>query len=121
MVGDYRARTVDASAVRTGIGGIRVRQCRGDPVVSLLVTPLALAGAVLPPDWAAPLLWIAHKALEWLVGGLAWLAAPAWAVWEAAHPGPVATGLALAGVYVLLIPVRRMRKVPGECRSRRAG
>ncbi|GAA7755443.1 MULTISPECIES: DNA internalization-related competence protein ComEC/Rec2 [Cupriavidus] len=74
------------------------------PVVSLLVTPLALAGAVLPPDWAAPLLWIAHKALEWLVGGLAWLAAPAWAVWEAAHPGPVATGLALAGVYVLLIP-----------------
>ncbi|WP_019448544.1 DNA internalization-related competence protein ComEC/Rec2 [Cupriavidus sp. BIS7] len=74
------------------------------PVVSLLVTPLALASAVLPIGWAGPLLWIAHAALDWLVSGLAWLAAPSWAVWEAAHPGPVATGLALAGVGVLIVP-----------------
>jgi competence protein ComEC len=74
------------------------------PVVSLLVTPLALASAILPAGWAAPLLWVAHLALDWLLSGLAWLAAPSWAVWEAAHPGPVATGLALAGVVVLIIP-----------------
>jgi len=74
------------------------------PVVSLLVTPLALASAILPTGWAVPLLMIAHAALDWLVSGLAWLAAPSWAVWEAAHPGPVATGLALAGVGVLIIP-----------------
>jgi len=74
------------------------------PVVSLLVTPLALASAILPTGWAAPLLWIAHVALDWLVSGLAWLAAPSWAVWEAAHPGPIATGLALVGVVVLIIP-----------------
>lgn len=78
------------------------------PVVSLLVTPLALAGAVLPMALATPLLAVAHTALVWLVGGLGWLAAPAWAVWEAAHPGWWRTALALVGVWLLLVPRRPM-------------
>lgn len=76
------------------------------PVVSLLVTPLALAGAVLPSAFAAPLLAVAHTALAWLVSGLGWLAAPAWAVWEAAHPAWWRTALAIGGVWLLLVPRR---------------
>ncbi|RZT42569.1 DNA internalization-related competence protein ComEC/Rec2 [Cupriavidus agavae] len=74
------------------------------PVVSLLVTPLALFAAVAPAGLAPPLLAIAHGALAWLVQGLAWLAAPSWAVWEAAQAGPLAFGLAWLGVVVLLVP-----------------
>ncbi|AZG15015.1 DNA internalization-related competence protein ComEC/Rec2 [Cupriavidus pauculus] len=76
------------------------------PVVSLFVTPMALASAVLPADVATMLLGVAHALLASLVDGLAWLAAPSWAVWEAAQPGWLVTGLALAGVVVLLTPGR---------------
>lgn len=79
------------------------------PVVSLLVTPMALVGAVLPLAWATPLLAVAHELMAWLVAALAWLATPTWAVWEAAHPGPVALALALSGVVVVLAP----RATPG--------
>lgn len=77
------------------------------PVVSLLVTPLALAGAVTPVIVARPLLAIAHTAMTWLSDALGWLAAPAWAVWEAAQPGPVWTVLASAGVVLVLMPRER--------------
>lgn len=77
------------------------------PVVSLLVTPLALAGAVLPAILAGPLLAIAHTAMAWLSGALSWLAAPAWAIWEAAQPGPVWMVLASAGVVLVLMPRKR--------------
>lgn len=77
------------------------------PVVSLLVTPLALAGAVLPEGLARLALGIAHVALQWLVDGLAWLAAPTWAVWEAAHPRWWVTALALLGVVLALSPGMR--------------
>lgn len=76
------------------------------PVVSLLVTPLALASAVLPQGVAAPLLWAAHIALVWLVDLLAWLSAPSRAAWEAAHPGWLALALALLGVVIVLVPRR---------------
>ncbi|GJG93157.1 DNA internalization-related competence protein ComEC/Rec2 [Cupriavidus pauculus] len=87
------------------------------PVVSLLVTPLALAGAALPVALAAPVLELAHAVLSWLAGGLTWLAAPRWAVWEAAHPGWWRTVLAIAGVWLLLVPrrpawLRSARRVP---------
>ncbi|SFB98003.1 competence protein ComEC [Cupriavidus sp. OV038] len=77
------------------------------PVVSLLVTPLALAGAVLPVIVARPLLAVAHTTMTWLSDALAWLAAPAWAVWEAAQAGPVWMVLASAGVVFVLMPRER--------------
>ncbi|MCZ3133284.1 ComEC/Rec2 family competence protein, partial [Acinetobacter baumannii] len=68
------------------------------PLVSLLVTPLALCAALLaawPVDWpaggaiamaAASLLALAHQAMAWLAAALVRLAAPDWAVWQAARP-----------------------------------
>ena len=94
------------------------------PVVSLLVTPLALVGAVLPGGVAGLLLGLAHTMLEWLVRGLTWLAAPSWAVWEAAQPGWIATGLAIAGVTLLLMPRDCARRPSSACpatRERRRG
>lgn len=74
------------------------------PVVSLLVTPLALCGAFLPSDFASVALAVAHRLLIHLVDGLAWLATPSWAVWEAAHPGFLATASAMVGVVLMLMP-----------------
>ncbi len=74
------------------------------PVVSMLVTPLALLGAAMPPIVARPLLGIAHQALAWLVAVLRWLASPEWAVWETAQAGVPETALALLGTLVLLAP-----------------
>lgn len=88
------------------------------PVVSLAVTPLALASAVVPHGVASPLLASAHVLLEWLVTGLSWLAAPDWAVWEAAYPGPLRLALALLGVVILLAP-RSVGALAGPASSSR--
>jgi competence protein ComEC len=71
------------------------------PVVSLVVTPLVLAGAALPVAWP---LEIAHAILEALMWTLGWLAGLSVAVWQQ-HAPPVWTlPLALAGVAWLLVP-----------------
>ncbi|MGE8363494.1 DNA internalization-related competence protein ComEC/Rec2 [Cupriavidus sp.] len=75
------------------------------PLVSLLVTPLALLAAALPAPLAGWLLVPAHLLLHWLVIGLEWLAAPPWAVWQAARAGPFALALAVLGTLLLLAPV----------------
>lgn len=75
------------------------------PVVSFVVTPLALAAAVVPWDG---LLHLAHLPLAWLMEGLA--VAAAMPVWQsAAPPLPVAV-LAGFGVGLLLLPAG----VPGR-------
>ncbi|MBO4120119.1 DNA internalization-related competence protein ComEC/Rec2 [Cupriavidus gilardii] len=86
------------------------------PLVSLLVTPLALGAALLavwPADWpfgaavammAALLLTLAHQAMAWLAAVLVRLAAPNWAVWQAARPDTVELALAMLGTAVLLAP-----------------
>ncbi|WP_422648843.1 DNA internalization-related competence protein ComEC/Rec2 [Cupriavidus sp. H18C1] len=86
------------------------------PVVSLLVTPLALSAALLaawPADWplggaiamaAALLLTLAHQAMAWLAAVLVRLAAPNWAVWQAARPDTVELAFAMLGTAVLLAP-----------------
>ncbi len=86
------------------------------PLVSLLVTPLALGAAMLaawPVDWplgsaiavvAAWLLTLAHQAMAWLAAVLVRLAAPHWAVWQAARPDTVELAFALLGTAVLLAP-----------------
>ncbi|WP_020652093.1 DNA internalization-related competence protein ComEC/Rec2 [Massilia niastensis] len=74
------------------------------PVISLFVTPLALAGSVLPSPLADFVLGTAHLAIELLAGGLAWLAAPKLAVWSAPAPQPWMLALAIAGTAWLLAP-----------------
>ena len=75
------------------------------PVISFVVTPLALFAAVLP--WW-PLLELAHAVLGVLMAFLAWCAA--WPVWQAAAP-PLWAGIAAGlGVAICLLP----RGVPGR-------
>jgi len=74
------------------------------PVVSFVVTPLALVGSLLPAPLAAPVLWCAHLALEWLALALGWLAALPLAVWSAPAPPPPLFALALLGTAWMLAP-----------------
>lgn len=71
------------------------------PVVSLLVTPLVLIGALPPAD---PLLWLAHWLTNWLMQLLELLAASEWAVWQQQAPPAWAVVLGLIGVAWLLLP-----------------
>jgi competence protein ComEC len=71
------------------------------PVVSLLVTPLVLVGALPLAD---PLLWLAHWLTAILMALLAWLAAADWAVWQQQAPPAWAVMLGMVGVGWLLLP-----------------
>lgn len=74
------------------------------PVVSLLVTPLALAGALLPAPLAGWVLGLAHLGIELLARGLELLAASPLAVLNAPAPQPWIFALALAGTVWMLAP-----------------
>ncbi|MEN3274644.1 MAG: competence protein ComEC [Massilia sp.] len=74
------------------------------PVVSFVVTPLALAGSLLPAPLAQPVLWTAHFAIQSLVGLLGWLAALPLAVWSVPAPPPWLFALAVAGTAWMLAP-----------------
>lgn len=56
------------------------------PLISFLVTPLALVGSVLPAPLAGWLLGFAHLMVEWLAIGLQWLSGFSFAVWSAPIP-----------------------------------
>ena len=71
------------------------------PVVSLLVTPLALLGALPLGD---PLLWLAHVLTTWLMLLLDWLAVSPWAVWQQQAPPAWAVALGVVGAAWLLLP-----------------
>jgi competence protein ComEC len=71
------------------------------PLVSFVVTPLALAGALLPFDW--PLV-LGHAILEALMAALGWLAALPSAMWQQHAPAPWTAALALLGIAWLLLP-----------------
>ncbi len=71
------------------------------PVVSLVVTPLALLAAVVPGAWLAEL---AHVILAALMPALDWLAALPGAAWQQHTPAPWAAALAIAGVAWMLAP-----------------
>ncbi len=74
------------------------------PLVSLVVTPLALAGAVLPLPIAEWPLGLAHWLLEMLMHLLRWLAALDASVWRQHAPASWTLPLALGGVAWLLLP-----------------
>jgi len=71
------------------------------PVVSFVVTPLALVAAVLPFD---ALLLLAHQFLAWLMLFIEWLADLPLAVWQQAAPPAWAVALAALGCAWLLLP-----------------
>ena len=71
------------------------------PVVSFLIVPLTLLGAILPFDWP---LHLAHWLTEWSVALLHWLAALPQATWESHAPPLWAVLLGLAGLAWLLAP-----------------
>lgn len=74
------------------------------PLVSFFVTPLALAGSVLPAPLSDWLLGVAHFLVEWLARGLGWLSEFPAAVWAAPVPPAWIFVLALAGTVWLLAP-----------------
>ena len=75
------------------------------PVVSFIVTPLALLATVIP--WW-PIAALAHAILGWLMVFLEWCAA--WPVWQAPAPPLWAALVAGLGVAICLLP----RGMPGR-------
>ena len=71
------------------------------PVVSAVVTPLALAAAVLP--WDAPLEFAAWLT-QWLLQFLEWCASLPVAIWQQHAPPPWCVLAALAGTAWMLAP-----------------
>ncbi len=78
------------------------------PVVSVVVTPLALAAAVFPVDF---LLQVAAWLVEHLLEFLEWCAALPGALWQQHVPPAWTVALALAGAAWMLAP----RGVPWRC------
>lgn len=74
------------------------------PIVSLIVTPLALVGSVLPAPLAGWVLSAAHFPLESLVAFLAWLSRFQFAVWSAPIPSLAIFIIALVGTAWMLAP-----------------
>lgn len=76
------------------------------PLVSLVVVPLALLGAVLPPyfsNWDAPL-WLAHSVMGWTMALLEWLNKLPQAVWIQHAPPAWSIAAGMLGVLVILLP-----------------
>jgi competence protein ComEC len=76
------------------------------PLVSLVVVPLALLGAVLPPyfsNWDAPL-WLAHSVMGWTMALLEWLNNLPQAVWTQHAPPAWSIAAGMLGVLVILLP-----------------
>ncbi|MBC7453812.1 MAG: DNA internalization-related competence protein ComEC/Rec2 [Massilia sp.] len=74
------------------------------PLVSFVVTPLALAGSMLPAPLSSMLLGLAHLAIVLLATFLAWISASPLAVWSAPTPAPWVFCFALAGTVWMLAP-----------------
>jgi len=74
------------------------------PVISLLVTPMALMGSLLPAPLSDGLLWAAHALVQMLAHVLEWLGARRFAVWSAPAPSWWSFGWAAFGTLWLLAP-----------------
>ena len=71
------------------------------PVVSLIVVPITLAGALLPFDF---ILHLAHLIMAWCYAALAFLSELPNAVWQSHAPQPWTALLAMIGVVWLMLP-----------------
>lgn len=74
------------------------------PLISFLVTPLSLAGSMLPEVVAHWILAAAHVLVAWLAGLLQWFSDFPVAVWHAPIPDWWVFAPALAGILWLLAP-----------------
>lgn len=74
------------------------------PLISFFVTPLALAGSVLPGQLSTWVLQLAHVLIQWLAACLHWLSAFPVAVWSAPVPAWWMFAAALFGTLWLLAP-----------------
>jgi len=74
------------------------------PLISLVVTPLALVGSMLPDALAAPLLGLAHWLVEGLAFCLQWFSDLRFAVWSAPVPPFWLFCWAMFGTLWLLAP-----------------
>lgn len=74
------------------------------PLISLVVTPLALIGSLLPQSLAALLLGFAHLLVETLAACLQWFSAMRYAVWSAPVPRLWMFCWAMFGTIWLLAP-----------------
>lgn len=71
------------------------------PLVSFVIVPLTLLGALLPVNW---LLWAAHQAMNLCMASLTWLAGLPEAVWVQHAPPSWTVALGMAGVLWCLLP-----------------
>ena len=74
------------------------------PLVSLVVTPLSLAGSMLPAPLSTMLLGLAHVVVEALAWVLGQMSERPHAVWSAPTPSPWVFCFALAGTLWMLAP-----------------
>ena len=74
------------------------------PLVSFIVTPLSLAGSLLPAPLSHIVLGAAHLVMAGLAALLGWLGDLRLAVWTAPVPGPWMFAFALAGTVWMLAP-----------------
>jgi competence protein ComEC len=74
------------------------------PLVSLVVTPLALLGCVLPTPLIGWVLGLAHLLVDWLAMFLGWLSAMPSAVWSAPIPDARIFACAAVGTLWFLAP-----------------
>jgi len=74
------------------------------PLVSFVVTPLALLGSMAPAPLSAWLLLAAHGVVQGMAWLLAALSGQQWAVWSAPTAGPWTCALAVFGVLWMLAP-----------------
>ena len=74
------------------------------PLISLVVTPMALIGSVLPAPLSDWFLWLAHYFIEWLVALLRWMSTADFAVWSAPTPSIWIFALSLIGTLWMLAP-----------------
>lgn len=85
------------------------------PVVSWLITPLAMVGGLLAVFWPAAAQWFVSAA-AWLAHGLLWLlsamAGWPWATWITGQPGLLAQVVALLGALTLLLPLSMSMRLP---------
>ena len=71
------------------------------PLVSFVVVPLTLLGAVLPFDWP---LWLAHQAMGVCINLLEWLNSLPEVVWTQHAPPTWSIAIGMFGVLWLLLP-----------------
>jgi competence protein ComEC len=74
------------------------------PLVSLVVVPLTLFGAALPPYFGGAPLWLAHQVMGLTMSLLEWLNSLPQAVWTQHAPPPWSIAAGMLGALVILLP-----------------